>query len=565
MTTIPTKADRALDGDPPEVVVDQKGKKTFVRGKFLGKGGFAYCYEMKDKQTNKVYAGKVVSKAALVKSHQKQKIAQEIQIHRSLENKHVVGFHSYFEDDSNVYIILELCSGGSLMEMHRRRKTLTEAEARYFLYQILLGCRYLVQQRVIHRDLKLGNLLLNERMELKIGDFGFATRIEFEGERKMTLCGTPNYIAPEILSKKGHSFEVDVWSVGCILFTLLVGHPPFETPTLKETLVRIKTNKYHVPSDMSSPARTLIRRMLQPDPQRRPNIDSLLQDEFLTCGPLPLLLSTSSLTTEPRFDNLNTTGREPLHERNTGPGGSHGVVPVPLNGGARPKASQQGAHLSEIRRLLTLLTDLKPREHLFAPADEAEDPASAPVFWISKWADYTDKYGFGYQLCDNSIGVLFNDSTRMVLLSNKVSMMYVDPSFLERFCSLKKYPAGLENKVMQLEHLCNYMQQYLQATGEDVAPRESDSLSSLPYLSFWHRTQSAISFCLTNGTVQINFFHGHTKLILCPKRAAVSYIDNNKAFHTYRFQTLQTLGCPGDLLSHLKYARTIVEMLVNSS
>ncbi|KAH9361489.1 hypothetical protein HPB48_013199 [Haemaphysalis longicornis] len=186
-------------------------------------GGFAYCYEMKDKQTNKVYAGKVVSKAALVKSHQKQKIAQEIQIHRSLENKHVVGFHSYFEDDSNVYIILELCSGG---------------------------------QRVIHRDLKLGNLLLNERMELKIGDFGFATRIEFEGERKMTLCGTPNYIAPEILSKKGHSFEVDVWSVGCILFTLLVGNPPFETPTLKETLVRIKTNKYHVPSDMSSPARS---------------------------------------------------------------------------------------------------------------------------------------------------------------------------------------------------------------------------------------------------------------------------------------------------------------------
>ncbi|KAH9366063.1 hypothetical protein HPB48_007879 [Haemaphysalis longicornis] len=154
------------------------------------------------------------------------------------------------------------------------------------LHQILLGCRYLVQQRVIHRDLKLGNLLLNEKMELKIGDFGLATRIGFEGERKKTLCGTPNYIAPEILSKKGHSFEVDVWSIGCILFTLLVGHPPFETPTLKETYVRIKRNEYHVPSGVSAAARNLIRRMLQPEPQQRPNIDAILQDEFLTCGTL---------------------------------------------------------------------------------------------------------------------------------------------------------------------------------------------------------------------------------------------------------------------------------------
>ena len=93
--------------------------------------------------------------------------------------------------------------------------------------------KYLHEQRIIHRDLKLGNLFLNEKMHVKLGDFGLATQVEFDGERKKTLCGTPNYIAPEMLDKKGHSFEVDIWAIGCILFTLLVGKPPFETETLK--------------------------------------------------------------------------------------------------------------------------------------------------------------------------------------------------------------------------------------------------------------------------------------------------------------------------------------------
>lgn len=85
--------------------------------------------------------------------------------------------------------------------------------------------------KVIHRDLKLGNLFLNDKMQIKLGDFGLATKLDFEGEKKKTICGTPNYIAPEILEgKTGHSYEVDVWSLGVIIYTLLIGKPPYETP-----------------------------------------------------------------------------------------------------------------------------------------------------------------------------------------------------------------------------------------------------------------------------------------------------------------------------------------------
>lgn len=99
-----------------------------------------------------------------------------------------------------------------------------------------------------------------------------------------TLCGTPNYIAPEMLGKKGHSYEVDIWAIGCILYTLLVGKPPFETQSLKDTYARIKNNEYIIPTKISANARHLIQRLLQPDPQKRPTINEVLQFDFFTQG-----------------------------------------------------------------------------------------------------------------------------------------------------------------------------------------------------------------------------------------------------------------------------------------
>ena len=101
--------------------------------------------------------------------------------------------------------------------------------------------------KVIHRDLKLGNLFLDQDMKLKLGDFGLATKLTFEGEKRRTICGTPNYIAPEVLSSKlGHSYEVDVWSIGVILYTLLFGRPPFETSdvTVSYTHLTLPTTPY---------------------------------------------------------------------------------------------------------------------------------------------------------------------------------------------------------------------------------------------------------------------------------------------------------------------------------
>jgi serine/threonine protein kinase len=139
----------------------------------------------------------------------------------------------------------------TLMDFVKKRKRLTEPEAQFYMMQLLDGMVYMHGKNVIHRDLKLGNIFLDQHMNLKIADFGLAAQILYDGERKKTICGTPNYIAPEILSgKAGHSFEVDIWAYGVIMYTLLVGKPPFETTDVKLTYRKIKANSYTFPDRM---------------------------------------------------------------------------------------------------------------------------------------------------------------------------------------------------------------------------------------------------------------------------------------------------------------------------
>ena len=121
---------------------------------------------MANNPNNEICAGKIVPKSLLVKQHQREKMAQEISLHKQLNHKYVVKLFSFFEDSNFVYIILELCRRRSLMELHKRRKAITEPETRYFMNQILLGVKYLHEQKIIHRDLKLGNIFLNDEMEV---------------------------------------------------------------------------------------------------------------------------------------------------------------------------------------------------------------------------------------------------------------------------------------------------------------------------------------------------------------------------------------------------------------
>ncbi|OAD71312.1 serine/threonine protein kinase, partial [Phycomyces blakesleeanus NRRL 1555(-)] len=248
-------------------------------------GGFARVYQVQG-EDERWFAAKVITKAALRQSKNKEKLLAEINIHRSMNHNSIIRFDSCFEDQTNVYLIVELCHNKAT-ELMKARGRLTEPEVRYILIQILEACRYMHENRVIHRDIKLGNILLDKNLDVKVGDFGLSALLLSTEDRKRTICGTPNYIAPEILfGKEGHDYKVDIWSIGVLTYTLLVGRHPFHQSELRDIYKKIRNNSheasYGFPSEhpISDAAKDLIARLLVNDPKERLSVPEVLQHPF---------------------------------------------------------------------------------------------------------------------------------------------------------------------------------------------------------------------------------------------------------------------------------------------
>ncbi|KAL1757547.1 hypothetical protein FB107DRAFT_209260 [Schizophyllum commune] len=301
---LPRQNSKTLPPSPPKIILDHSGGLQFQRIGFLGEGGFARVYEVKDHR-GVLSACKVVTKTSLKTKKAKTKLYAEIKIHKSLSHPNIVKFQECFEDADNVYMTLELCHNGSLMDMLRRRRRFTEPEARYYMVQLIGACHYMHTHSVIHRDLKLGNLFLDAKMNIKVGDFGLAALIESPGERKKTICGTPNYIAPEVLfdTANGHSFEVDTWSIGVIMYTLVIGKPPFQTKDVKAIYKRIRDNDYEFPEEkqVSADAKTLVQQILINDPQLRPTLHEIVDHDFFTQGTVPAFIPPTAADSAPDF------------------------------------------------------------------------------------------------------------------------------------------------------------------------------------------------------------------------------------------------------------------------
>lgn len=150
------------------------------------------------------------------------------------------------------------------------------------MHQIVKGMLYLHTHGILHRDLTLSNLLLTSSMNIKIADFGLAAQLKLPNEKHFTMCGTPNYISPEVATHSAHGLESDVWSLGCMFYAFLMGRPPFDTDTVKRTLSRVVLGEYEMPGHVSLEAQDLIHQLLQKDPKQRPSLSAVLDHPFMT-------------------------------------------------------------------------------------------------------------------------------------------------------------------------------------------------------------------------------------------------------------------------------------------
>uniref|UniRef100_A0A8C7ZD47 Serine/threonine-protein kinase PLK n=1 Tax=Oryzias sinensis TaxID=183150 RepID=A0A8C7ZD47_9TELE len=552
--------ERGAPSEMARIITDPATGKCYCRGKVLGKGGFAKCYEMTDLSTSKVYAAKIIPHARVSKPHQREKIDREIELHRALNHRHVVHFYHHFEDKENIYILLEYCSRKSLAHILKARKVLTEPEVRYYLRQIVSGLKYLHEQEILHRDLKLGNFFVSESMELKVGDFGLAAKLEPVGNRRKTICGTPNYLSPEVLNKQGHGCESDIWALGCVMYTMLLGRPPFETTNLKETYKCIREARYSLPSSLSPQAKQLISNLLAKTPEDRPNLDHILRHDFFTQGFSPERLPVSCCHSAPDF-HISSPAKSFFKK-----------AAAALFGGKRDKVRYYETlsdlldfnvcfhkNLSSIGSFKLLLfslfgSNLQFGSNFLTANDIPLTSSSCSLQWVTKWVDYSNKYGFGYQLSDNTVGVLFNNGTHMSLLPDRKTIHYYAELGQCSVFPTCEVPEHFVGQVTVLKYFSLYMEENLM-DGGDLGTVTDTHMPRL-YLLQWLKSDRALMMLFNDGTFQVNFYHDHTKIILCCQREeyVLTYINEERVSKTYKLSSLLTSGCPTDLHQRLLYS-----------
>lgn len=251
--------------------------------KTIGKGNFAKVKLAKHVPTGKEVAIKIIDKTQLNASSL-QKLFREVRIMKMLDHPNIVKLFQVIETDKTLYLVMEYASGGEVFDylvLHGRMK---EKEARAKFRQIVSAVQYCHQKRIIHRDLKAENLLLDSEMNIKIADFGFSNEFT-PGSKLDTFCGSPPYAAPELFQgKKYDGPEVDVWSLGVILYTLVSGSLPFDGSTLRELRERVLRGKYRIPFYMSTDCENLLRKFLVLNPAKRASLETIMKDKWMNMG-----------------------------------------------------------------------------------------------------------------------------------------------------------------------------------------------------------------------------------------------------------------------------------------
>ncbi|XP_070712326.1 serine/threonine-protein kinase MARK1 [Pempheris klunzingeri] len=251
--------------------------------KTIGKGNFAKVKLARHTLTGREVAIKIIDKTQMNPTSL-QKLFREVSVMKILNHPNIVKLFEVIETEKTLYLVMEYASGGEVFDYLVAHGRMKEKEARAKFRQIVSAVEYCHQKRIVHRDLKAENLLLDADMNIKIADFGFSNEFTL-GSKLDTFCGSPPYAAPELFQgKKYDGPEVDVWSLGVILYTLVSGSLPFDGQNLKELRERVLRGKYRIPFYMSTDCENLLKKLLVLNPGKRGSLQQIMKDRWMNVG-----------------------------------------------------------------------------------------------------------------------------------------------------------------------------------------------------------------------------------------------------------------------------------------
>ncbi|XP_022519858.2 MAP/microtubule affinity-regulating kinase 3 isoform X11 [Astyanax mexicanus] len=288
--------------------------------KTIGKGNFAKVKLARHILTGREVAIKIIDKTQLNPTSL-QKLFREVRIMKILNHPNIVKLFEVIETEKTLYLVMEYASGGEVFDYLVAHGRMKEKEARAKFRQIVSAVQYCHQKHIVHRDLKAENLLLDADMNIKIADFGFSNEFTL-GNKLDTFCGSPPYAAPELFQgKKYDGPEVDVWSLGVILYTLVSGSLPFDGQNLKELRERVLRGKYRIPFYMSTDCENLLKRFLVLNPSKRGTLEQIMKDRWINAGfeedeLKPFVEPELDISDQKRIDIMVGMGysREEIHE-----------------------------------------------------------------------------------------------------------------------------------------------------------------------------------------------------------------------------------------------------------
>ncbi|KAK8895079.1 hypothetical protein M9Y10_023521 [Tritrichomonas musculus] len=466
---------------------------TYKRHEELGRGGFATAYRVTEQSTGKAYALKAISRERVAKPKSLEKLKSEISIQKSLDHPNILKSYDSFEDSSNYYILVELCPGHSVRDLVKRSGYLSETETARILRDVMAGLCYLHDNRIIHRDLKLENFLVGSDGKIKIADFGLSAKLDYDDERKYTVCGTPNYLSPELLTSasKGHSYEVDIWAIGVCAFAMLTGHPPFETTRTKLTYEHIKNCQYHFPSDIriSPTAKDFIRIILQINPERRPNAQDVSLHPFLQIQKQVLKEN------KPPIINKNHEEYKPKE---------HEMKPLKKQQPFVEQLKNEQDAQNHLQNNILIQNPLNKHQ------EELEE-ITVPKHFVARFCDHSDRYGLGYMLVDGTVGACFNDYSRMVMDPFETFVQYW-ADYQVTTPEIMDPKTGPEQKKLSL---LRRFSESLKRTKSmfELPDHQYNQSNPMHHVKYWMRNDDATLFRMEDRNIQVNF-NDRTKLLI---------------------------------------------------
>ncbi|KAK9762287.1 Serine/threonine kinase [Basidiobolus ranarum] len=268
---VPTQSPQPVGRPVSQPKKKKTGLEDFNLLAVLGKGNFGKVMLAEEKTTRNLYAIKVLKKEFIIQNEEVESTKSEKRVFQAANRERhpfLVGLHSCFQTDTRIYFVMEYVRGGDLM-LHIQREQFSEARAKFYACEVLLGLEYFHKNNIVYRDLKLDNILITLEGHIKIADYGLCKENMFHGATTNTFCGTPEFMAPEILLEQRYGRAVDWWAFGVLIYEMLLGQSPFHGEDEDEIFDAILEDEVLYPTNMSRDSVSLIQKLLTRDPEKR--------------------------------------------------------------------------------------------------------------------------------------------------------------------------------------------------------------------------------------------------------------------------------------------------------